>query len=202
LEFGIGTGRLALPLVNAGVEVHGVDASPAMIRALRSKAGGDRIPVHTGDFVDVLVGEVFDVVLLAINTISYLRSQDEQVRCVANAARHLRRGGLFVVEALFPGSVYARSIGGQSVTVVPAVDGPLALYAAVHHPVEQRVDGTRMDITESGVQLRPEPYRYVWPSELDLMAKLAGLALVDRWGSWSGIPFPAACRHQVSVYRG
>lgn len=195
LEFGIGTGRLALPLARAGVSVSGVDSSPAMLDLLRRKPGAEAIETVTGDFSDVRIDGQFDVVLIALNTISYLLTQDDQVRCVANAARHLPPGGTLVVEALVPSCSDA-----HSVRVLPAPPGTVALYTAVRDPVSQRVEGSRLDITPERIEVRPEPHRYVWPSELDLMARLAGLQRRDRWGGWSGEAFTSSSHRHVSTY--
>lgn len=199
LELGIGTGRLALPLVAAGFEVHGVDASKDMVDRLREKPGGTDIPVAIGDFSEVSVPGTFSLVVLAVGTIFALPTQDAQVRCFANAASHLAPNGRFVLEAWVPDlvqfqhgpSVRPRKIGGERVSLV----------IAEHEPVGQRISTTQVHLSEEGVRLHPVSHRYAWPSELDLMARLAGLRLEHRWGGWDRSPFVADSTAHVSVYQ-
>jgi SAM-dependent methyltransferase len=198
LELGIGTGRLALPLAARGLSVHGIDASDAMVAKLREKPGGDRIPVAIGDFADVAVDGRFALVFVAFNTFFGLLSQEAQVRCFARVADRLADGGAFVIEAFVPDA--SRFDRGQRVGVTSLdVDG-VQLEVSVHDPVEQRIRSHHVVISNDGTQLCPVQVRYAWPSELDLMAKLAGLRLRDRWGGWDRSAFTAASRTHVSVY--
>lgn len=199
LELGIGTGRLALPMARAGLEVHGVDASEEMVARLRAKPGGAEIPVVIGDFGKVSVPGQFSLVVLAINTIYALPDQDAQVQCFANAAAHLAPGGRFLVEGWVPDLV--KFAHGPSVRPRKVGGGRVALVIAEHDPVSQRIETTQVHLSDDGVQLRPVNHRYAWPSELDLMARLAGLHLEHRWEGWDRSPFSAASTAHVSVYR-
>lgn len=198
LELGIGTGRIALPLAQKGIEVHGIDASEAMVKKLRAKPGGGNIPVSIGNFADFRLEERFSLVYVVFNTFFALLSQEEQVRCFENAAWHLDEGGAFVIEAFVPDvsrfdkdqRVEARHLGGDHVI----------LDAATHCPVDQRVASSHLVISEGGIQLYPVELRYAWPSELDLMARLADLELRHRWGGWHREPFSKASDKHVSVY--
>jgi SAM-dependent methyltransferase len=198
LELAIGTGRVALPLAARGLSVHGIDASEAMIARLRDKPGGDAIPVTIGDFADVPVDGAFDLVFLVFNTLFNLTSQDDQVRCFKNVAQHLTARGVFVVEAYVPD--LSRFVDGQAVRAVHVTTDATTLEASVHDPVTQTAMYQYIVITQNGVRLYPVPMRYAWPSELDLMARLAGLELRHRWGGWDRSPFTASSSKHVSVY--
>jgi SAM-dependent methyltransferase len=199
LEFGIGTGRLALPLAARGLTVAGIDASPEMVAALRAKPGGEDLEVVVGDFSAARVPGRFALVLLAVNTVFALPDQTAQVRCFRNAAAHLRPGGRFVVEAWIPDlaafrhgtALRPRTVGEDVVTV----------ESAVLHPAEQRMTTTTLRFTGEGVRLLPANHRYAWPAELDLMAQLAGLVREARWADWAGTPFGDESRQHVTVYR-
>lgn len=198
LELGVGTGRLALRLAREGIEVHGVDASEEMVAGLRSKPGGADLPVVVGDFADVSLGGTFSVIFIAFNTIFALPSQDAQVRCFANAAAHLSPSGRFVVEAAIPD--LAQFSHGPSIRPRPVGGDRVALVMADHDPVRQRIHTTQVHLSNAGVRLHPVNHRYAWPSELDLMARLAGMRLVHRWGGWDRAPFSADSSVHVSVY--
>ena len=198
LELGIGTGRIALPLRDKGVEVHGIDASHAMVAKLRAKEGAEAIPVTVGDFVDVGVDAKFSLVFVAFNTFFGLLTQEDQVRCFENVSRRLREGGVFVIEAFVPD--LARFVRGQT-TQTSKVDADEVLLDVSHHdPVDQRIATQHIFLTEQGIRMYPVQLRYAWPSELDLMARLAGLRLRDRWSDWRRGPFTAESRSHVSVY--
>ena len=198
LELGVGTGRVALPLAARGLEVHGIDASPAMIERLRAKPGGEAVIVHAGDFADVGADGTFSLVYVVFNTFFALLSQDEQVRCFRNVAERLADGGVFLVEAFVPNpSIY---VGGQAVRAVNITTDVVNLHAARHDLATQTVFGQQIIIDERGVRLYPIKLRYAWPSELDLMARLAGLRLRERWGGWRREPFTARSEKHVSVY--
>jgi trans-aconitate methyltransferase len=198
LELAIGTGRLALPLVERGLEVHGIDASEAMVAKLRDKSGGDRVRVTMGDFADVAVDGRYALIFVAFNTLFGLPTQDDQLRCFANVAARLADGGVFVVEAFFPD--LARFDRGQRPHVSIVEAGRVMIDAARHDPVEQRIDSQHVIITQEGTKLYPVSIRYAFPPELDLMARLAGLALQNRWGGWRREPFTADSPRHVSVY--
>jgi SAM-dependent methyltransferase len=198
LELAIGTGRVALPLAARGLSVHGIDASEAMVAKLREKPDGDIIPVTIGDFADVGVDGRFDLIFVVFNTLFNLTSQEDQVRCFHNVARHLTAGGVFVVEAFVPD--IAGFVDGQAVRAEQVTADSAVLEASLHDPVAQTVLYQYIVITQDGVRLYPVPMRYAWPSEVDLMARLAGLELRGRWGGWDRSPFTASSSGHVSVY--
>ncbi|MDQ3805853.1 MAG: class I SAM-dependent methyltransferase, partial [Acidobacteriota bacterium] len=197
LELGVGTGRVALPLRERGVEVHGIDASPAMVERLRAKPGGDRIAVTLGDFAEVGVGGEFALVYVVFNTFFALLSQEAQVRCFRNVARRLSPAGVFLVEAFVPD--VARYSGGQVNRATEVTLDRVVYDVAQHDPVRQYVIGQSVVIADGRVRLYPVQLRYAWPSELDLMARLAGLRLRERRGGWQREPFTGSGKH-VSVY--
>jgi SAM-dependent methyltransferase len=198
LELAIGTGRVTLPLAARGLPVHGIDASPEMIAKLRQKPGGKAIPVSIGDFADVAIEGAFDLVFLVFNTLFNLTSQSEQVRCFQNVARRLTPRGLFVVEAFV--SNLARFTDGQCLRAVHVAIDSVVLEASMHDPVAQTVRYQYITTTRDGVRLFPLPMRYAWPSEIDLMAQLAGLELRERWGGWDRSRFTASSSKHISVY--
>lgn len=198
LELGIGTGRIALPLAALGLEVHGLDASEAMVANLHAKPGGERLPVTIGNFAEVGVDRVFSLVFVAFNTFFMLTSQEEQVRCFANVAAHLTEGGLFVIEAFVPDQ--SRFIRHQTTQVTKVETDRVKLETSQHDPVQQRSISQHVVISEAGIKLYPIEMRYAWPSELDLMARLAGMRLRQRWGGWRREPFTAASGSHISVY--
>ncbi|MBW3580466.1 MAG: class I SAM-dependent methyltransferase [Actinobacteria bacterium] len=199
LELGIGTGRLALPLLERGIEVHGVDGSEEMVSKLRQKPGGERIPVVVGDFAKADAGREFPLVVLAVNTIFALPDQQAQVECFRNAARHLVPSGRFVVEAWVP------DIGGfrHNRLVRPRITRPdtISIETAELDPVEQIMRTTQAVFSNGSVRLYPANHRYAWPAELDLMAQVAGLHREERWADWRRSPFTADSEAHVSVYR-
>jgi SAM-dependent methyltransferase len=198
LELGIGTGRIALGLTGHGIRVCGIDASPAMIEKLRSKPGGDTIAVTVGDFADVKVPGQFSLIYVVFNTFFGLLSQEAQLKCFERVARHLSPDGAFVVEAFVPDlAMFDR---GQRVSA-RHVDATTAnLHAAVHDPVTQQVHGANILLSETGTRFYPIQIRYAWPAELDLMARIAGMRLRERFGGWKREPFDKSSRFHVSVY--
>jgi SAM-dependent methyltransferase len=200
LEFGIGTGRLALPLAARGLEVHGIDASEAMVAHLRAKQGGNAIPVVIGDFAEAEAEGRFDLVMVAFNTLFNLPTQEAQCRCFANAARHLTEDGAFVIEAFVPDM--RRFDSDQTVRALDLANAHVVLEVTRHDPVAQQILSARVVIDEqTGVQILPVKLRYAWPSEIDRMAQLAGLELAERWGGWSGEPFTRERTSHVSMYQ-
>ena len=198
LELAIGTGRIALPLQARGIRVRGIDASEAMVAKLRAKPGGEGIDVAVGDFADVAVDGTYGLVFVVFNTFFALLTQEDQVRCFANVAPRLAAEGVFVIEAFFPD--VARFDRGQRLAAVAVETDGMHLEASKHDPVTQRVDGLHVVVADSDLRTFPVRLRYAWPSELDLMARLAGLRLRDRWGGWDGEPFTASSPGHVSVY--
>ncbi|MFC5720816.1 class I SAM-dependent DNA methyltransferase [Streptomyces gamaensis] len=196
LEFGVGTGRIALPLAARGVPVHGIDMSRAMVARLRAKPGGDGVGVTIGDFATTRVPGEFAVAYLVFNTINNLTTQDAQVDCFRNAAAHLRPGGRFVVEVGVP---QLRLLPpGQS--AVPFRIGPEQWAFDTYDVVTQAMSSHYVTIVDGRAEHTSTPFRYVWPSELDLMARLAGLRPLDRWEGWSRAPFTSGSRGHVSVW--
>ena len=199
LELGIGTGRLALPLAQRGLRVHGIDASEAMLARLRDKPGGADLPVTLGDFAEVGVEGRFALIYVVFNTFFALLEQAEQVRCFRNVAAHLLDGGRFVIEAFVPDpGMFDR---GQRLSAIQVELDRVQLNATQHDPVGQRVTAQHVMIGKEGIMLFPAQLRYAWPSELDLMAALAELQLEARYGGWSREPFVASSPTHVSVYQ-
>ena len=197
LEFGIGTGRIALPLADRGVEVHGIDLSRAMVARLRAKPGGDAIPVAIGDFATTTMDGTFTVAYLVFNTIENLTTQDAQVACFRNAAAHLEPGGCFVIEVEVP--ELRRLPPGQN--VLPWQVTPTRWAFDLYDTATQAMSSNYVTVTADGRgRYRSIPFRYVWPSELDLMARLAGMRLRDRWEDWNRTPFTGDSRKHVSVW--
>jgi SAM-dependent methyltransferase len=199
LELAIGTGRIALPLASLGVRVDGIDLSTAMVDRLRAKPGGAALTVAIGDFADVGVPGTYPLVYLVFNTFFNLLTQDDQVRCFANVAAHLADDGVFVVEAFTPGYLH-RLRDGQYVDAERIEVASVTFDAGRHDPVAQLLEETHVVLSPAGVRLFPIVCRYAWPSELDLMARLAGLRLHDRWAGWRGEAFGPDSRRHVSVY--
>jgi SAM-dependent methyltransferase len=199
LELGIGTGRIAIPLAARGVEVHGIDASPAMVERMRAKPGGDAIAVTIGDMADVPVDGRFALVFVVFNTFFQLYSQETQLRCFANVADHLHPSGRFVIHAFVPDT--SRVEAGEHLAVKEASLDRVRLDASVFDAQEQRLDTTQVRITEDGIRLVHAKLRFAWPPELDLMARLAGLTLEDRWATFDKQPFTGESAFHVSVYR-
>jgi SAM-dependent methyltransferase len=198
LELAIGTGRIAVPLAARGVPVHGIDLSEAMVRRLRGKPGGERIPVVIGDIATTRVEGTFALAYLVFNTINNLTTQDGQVACFRNAAAHLEPGGRFVVEVGVPD--LQRLPRGERFR--PFAVGPDHLGIDEYDVVDQGlVSHHYVRAGSGGLELRSIPFRYVWPSELDLMARLAGMELRERWSGWRREPFTAESRSHVSVWQ-
>jgi SAM-dependent methyltransferase len=198
LELGIGTGRIAVPLAERGVRVHGIDLSEAMVARLRAKPGGESIGVTIGDFATTRVEGTFTVAYLVYNTINNLTSQDAQVACFQNAAAHLAPGGRFVIEVGVPDLRLLPP--GQ--TAVPFAVAPGRLGFDEYDVVGQGLVSHHYWRAEDGrFDSLSVPFRYVWPSELDLMARLAGMSLEERWADWARGPFTAESTSHVSVWR-
>jgi SAM-dependent methyltransferase len=197
LELAIGTGRVALPLAARGIALEGVELSPHMLEQLRAKPGGDAIAVTVGDMASTSVGRTFKLVYLVFNTIMNVTTQDEQVAVFANAAAHLEPGGCFVVEVSIPqlrrlpagelGRVFAMEPDHVGIETFDDLVGQVTWS---HH--WSKIDGRLLQDSA--------PYRYVWPSELDLMARLAGLRMRERWAGWKREPFTSESESQVAVF--
>jgi SAM-dependent methyltransferase len=196
LELGIGTGRVALPLAERGVEVHGIDLSRAMVAKLREKPGGDRIPVEIGDFASTRVEGTFTLAYLVFNTINNLTTQAEQVACFRNAAHHLEPGGCFLIEVGVP--QLQRLPPGETFLVFDVSETHWGFDE--YDVVDQGLVSHHFTIVDGRVRRLAIPFRYVWPAELDLMAELAGMTLRDRWSGWKREPFTGESRTHVSVW--
>ena len=196
LELGIGTGRIALPLARRSVPVHGIDLSRAMVARLRAKPGGDAVSVTIGDFATTRVDGPFSLVYLVFNTINNLTTQDAQVGCFRNAAAHLEPGGCFVIEVGVPELRLLPP--GQN--AVPFHISPEQWAFDIYDTATQAMSSNYVTVTGGRCEYSSTPFRYVWPSELDLMARLAGMTLRDRWGGWTREPFTSDSRQHVSVW--
>ncbi len=199
LEFGVGTGRIAIPLAERGLDVWGIDGSPDMLKRLQDKPGGEKVTPICGDFATSTADGKFDLVLLLVNTIYAMPTQEDQITCFANAAHHLAPGGRFVIEAWVPDPprgedlrLKARRLGG----------GFAGLVIEDHDARHQILSTIQIVIGEAG-QTRSFPivHRYAWPAELDLMARICGMTLEDRWADWHCRPFDSLSTDHISVWR-
>jgi methyltransferase family protein len=198
LELGIGTGRVALPLQEAGVEVHGIDASPAMVAKLREKPGGDRIRITMGDFADFSLETRFRLIYVPFNTFFGLLSQDDQISCLRAVGRHLTDDGAFVAELFVPD--LSRFDRGQRVSAIDVGTDEVRLDVSEHDPVAQTTTNQHVVIREDGVKLFPVRIRFAYVAELDLMARVAGLRLRERFADWDRSPFGPKSEKHISVY--
>jgi len=196
LEFGIGTGRIALPLARRGVRVYGIELSEAMVARLRAKPAAEQIGVTIGDFATATVEATFSVAYLVANTIMNLTTQDEQIACFRNAAAHLEPGGCFVIEVLVPG--LRRLPPGE--TFQPFDVSRTHVGVDEYDVARQGLVSHHYWLSEGKVEVFSPPFRYVWPSELDLMARLAGMTLRERWSDWNREPFTSDSTKHVSVW--
>ena len=194
LELGIGTGRIALPHAERGVPVHGIDLSEAMVAGLRALPRGDRIPVVIGDFATARVGGSFTLAYLVYNTIQNLTTQDAQVACFENVAAHLQPGGCFVIEVGLP------DVKGEPLRIfdfgehhIGIDEYDFANQGLISHHYTRTAGGT--------FRYSSGPFRYVWPAELDLMARIAGLTPRERYGGWKREPFTSASTKLVAVWQ-
>ena len=198
LELAIGAGRIALPLAARGIRVDGVDFSTAMVAQLRAQPGGDGIAVTIGDFADVPVPGIYRLIYVVFNTLFNLLTQEDQVRCFENVAAHLTDDGSFVIEAGSPAFLYGlrndQHVDAESIEV-----DAVRLDVLRHDPAKQMLDESHVSISSTGVRLNPVVQRYAWPAELDLMARIAGLRLKERWDGWNREPFTGK-GNVVSVY--
>ena len=198
LELGVGTGRIALPLAQRGVRVHGIDLSEAMVARLKAKPGAEDIDVTIGDFATTTVDGTFSIAYLVFNTIMNLTTQDEQVACFRNVAAQLEPGGCFVIEVGVP--ELQRLPRGETFLVFDVSEDHVGIdeydvanQGLVSHHFQQRGDGS--------FERSSGPFRYVWPAELDLMARMAGMRLRERWGGWKREPYTSESTKHVSVWQ-
>ena len=196
LELGVGTGRIALPLAARGVPVHGIDLSEAMVERLRAKPGGDDVGVTVGDFATTTVDGSFSVAYLVFNTIMNLTTQAAQVACFRNVVAHLEPGGCFVIEVGLPD--LQRLPPGETIRAFHVSESRWGFDE--YDVVRQGLTSHHFEIVDGRVERLSIPFRYIWPSELDLMAQLAGMRLRERWGGWGREPFTSDSRTHVSVW--
>jgi SAM-dependent methyltransferase len=198
LELAVGTGRIALPLVRAGTSVDGIELSQDMVDRMREKANGDRVEVTIGDMSEAVTGRTYGLVYLVYNTIGNLITQDGQVRCFLNAARHLADDGVFVLECRVPAA--PAWPGHQWIDVERLDADEIELDVGRYDPLTQILDKNHVRLGRDGVELGPIRLRLAYPHEFDLMARIAGLRLRERWGGWNGEPYTASSWRHVSVY--
>ena len=196
LELGIGTGRIALPLARRGVRVHGIDLSEAMVARLRAKPGGEEIGVTIGDFATTTADGTFSVAYLVFNTIMNLTTQPAQVACFRNVAAHLEPGGSFVIEVGVPG--LQRLPPGETIRAFHVSESRWGFDE--YDVARQALTSHHLEIVEDRLERLSIPFRYAWPSELDLMAELAGMSLRERWSGWKREPFTSDSSKHVSVW--
>jgi SAM-dependent methyltransferase len=196
LELGIGTGRVALPLTQRGVPVHGIDLSQSMVAKLREKPGGEDIDVTIGDFATTTVDGTFSLAYLVFNTIANLTTQEAQVACFRNVAEHLEPGGCFVIELGVP--ELRRLPPGETMCVFHA--SPTHWGVDEYDVANQGLISHHFNLVDGRFELLSMPFRYAWPAELDLMAQLAGLRLRERWSGWKREPFTSESTKHVSVW--
>jgi SAM-dependent methyltransferase len=196
LELGIGTGRIALPLAQRGVPVHGIELSKAMAARLRAKPGGDEIGVTIGDFATTTVDATFSVAYLVFNTIMNLTTQAAQVSCFRNVAARLEPGGCFVIEVVVPD--LQRLPPGETIHAFHVSETNWGFDE--YDVANQGLISHHLEIVDGRGKRNSIPFRYVWPAELDLMAQLAGMRLRDRWSGWKREPFTSDSRQHVSVW--
>ena len=197
LELGVGTGRIALPLAGRGIAVHGIDLSQPMVDQLRAKRGGDAIQITIGDFSTVRVDGSFSLAYLVYNTIENLTTQDAQVACFENVARHLAPGGRFVIECAIPD--LRRLPHGETSNVFDLTPSHWGIDE--YDVATQGLISHHFTRVGDQIEYSSGPFRYVWPSELDLMARIAGMRLVERWSGWRREPFTSDSRKHISVWR-
>jgi SAM-dependent methyltransferase len=196
LELGIGTGRIALPLAERGVDVKGIDLSEAMVARMRAKPGGDTIEVTIGDFATTRVDGEFSLAYLVFNTVNNLTTQDAQVACFQNVGAHLRPGGRFVIEVGVP--QLQRLPFGETIRPFHVSDSYVGFDE--YDVVRQGLVSHHLRAFDGKFEKRSIPFRYVWPSELDLMARIAGMTLRERWAGWDREPFTRESTKHVSVW--
>jgi SAM-dependent methyltransferase len=199
LELGIGTGRIALPLTARGIRVDGIDLSSAMVEQLRAQPGGDQLDVTIGDLVDVPVSGTHRLIYVVFNTLFNVLTQDDQVRCFENVAAHLADDGSFVIEAFVP--TFLHQLRNHQYVDAEAIEiDEVRLDVLRHDPATQTIEESHVSLSRAGMRVNTVVQRYAWPSELDLMARIAGLRLKARWGGWEREPFDSSSTVHVSVY--
>jgi SAM-dependent methyltransferase len=199
LELGIGTGRIAIPLSQRGIQVSGIDISRSTVALLRKRPGGKRIPVTIGNMADVRVGGTYALIYVIWNSFFNLQSQREQITCFKNVSKHLGPGGVFVIEAYVP--TFLHKIDDHQYVRAEAIETDVVgLDVLMHDPSSQSIKESHISFSTKGIELCPVVQRYAWPSELDLMAELSGLQLKARWCDWKQGTYDKSSNNHVSVY--
>ena len=198
LELGSGTGRLLVPLAERAFDVQGVELSPEMVARMRDKPGAEGIPVLVGDMSAFSLEARFDIVLLAYNTLFSLLTQERQVQCLERAAAHLEPDGQLVLECYAPYPM--TKLPPKNVLTYSLTPYEVVLMPTLHDQVAQTIEVNVVALREDGIRLFPSRVRYAWPPEIDLMARLAGLTLRERWADWTREPFGPGSDGHVSVY--
>ncbi len=201
LELGIGTGRIALPLAATGIRVDGVDISPHCIEELRKQPGGEAITVTLGDFADVPVDGAYRLIYVPFNSFFNLLTQEDEVRCFENVAKHLTEDGYFVIEGGMNTEFLYTLQDYQYVQAERIAVDNVWIDVLRLDPTTQTLEESHVSLSEKGVRVNPVVQRYAWPAELDLMARIAGLQLRERWGGWDGRPWTARSTNIISVWR-
>jgi SAM-dependent methyltransferase len=199
LELAIGTGRVGVPLAARGVDLAGIETSAAMVERMRAKPGGARIPVVIGDMADVAIDGPFRMVYLVFNTLFNLLDPARQADCFRNVTRVLEPDGVFILECFVPDP--AKFDRGQRVEATDVTEDSATINVYVHDAPAQRYNKQTITFTSAGIEMLPTALRYSWPSEIDLMAQLAGLRLAERYSTWDRRPFGADSPRHISVYR-
>ncbi|XTZ15700.1 class I SAM-dependent methyltransferase [Micromonospora echinospora] len=199
LELGPGTGRLSIPLADAGLEVHGVEASAKMVAKILGKPGGEDLQLTQASFENFALGREFSLIFVSCNTLFDLPTQQAQLSCIRSSSRHLRPDGAFVIEASVPWQMVKAASGIP--TVLTLGEASAVVQAVLHSPKDQQLFKQRVTLDQNTVRYGPVRNRYIWPSELDLMAQIAGLELQDRWSGWEYGDFTDDSTGHVSVYR-
>jgi len=198
LELGIGTGRVALLLKKKGIDIHGIDASSKMMDKLKEKEGGKDIPVKIGNFIEIQAPPYYSMIYAVFNSFFGLQSREDQIKGFQSISDALLPGGRFIIEAIIPDlSSFDKN---QAFSVVSITPTEVVLNASQIDPTAQTLMGQRIHISEGGIKLLPTEFRWVWPSELDLMANSAGLPLIERFGSWTRTPFTQKSTVHISIY--
>jgi len=199
LELGIGTGRVALPLIDNDLDVYGIDNSEEMLSKLHAKPKGKKVRTHFGDFRNFNIANKFKLIFCVLNTFFLLLSQEEQLECFECVSHHLMNGGSFLIEGIVPDlRLFSES---EFIRPIEISSRAVKLDVWSHDVVAQRVSGQHIFISDGSIQQFPIEVRYAWPSELDLMARVAGLNKKERWGSWAKEPFTARSRRQICLYQ-
>jgi ubiquinone/menaquinone biosynthesis C-methylase UbiE len=199
LELAVGTGRLALPLYKSGAKVDGIDFSSAMLDQLRLQKDGDKIELIEGNIVDFNIGKKYKLIYIVWNSFFNILEQEKQIACFHRIAKHLLMNGSFVIEAYVPDFLFKLD-KEQYVNSEQILPNQIKFDILRHNSAKQIIEENHVSINEEGVHFNPVVQRYVWPSELDLMAKLSGMKLKNRWGGWDKKPFDSKCELHVSEY--